>query len=104
MAVLKSKSGGRNPGIPVRGMVMRGTVVSAKARNMAVVLVKWVHPVSKFERLEKKRSKIHVHVPAGVTVSEGDIIEFGECRKISKTKSHVFIRKIEPEGRAGTKG
>lgn len=85
--------------IGVRGMVKRGKVVSAKAKNMAVVEVKWVHPVSKFERLEKKRSKIHVHVPEGIRVTEGDLIEFGECRKISKTKSHIFIRKIAKESK-----
>lgn len=81
--------------ITVRGMIKRGFVVSAKAKNMAVVAVRYVHPISKFERIEKERSKIHVHVPAGMSVVEGDLVEFGECRKISKTKSHVLIRKID---------
>ncbi|HIH19706.1 TPA: 30S ribosomal protein S17 [Candidatus Micrarchaeota archaeon] len=78
----------------VRGLVDRGLVVSAKAKNTAVVVVHFVRPVPKFERVEKRRSKIHVHVPPCESVKDGDYIEFGECRKISKTKSHVFMRKI----------
>ena len=79
----------------VRGLVQSGTVKSTKAKNTAVVVVPFVHKVSRFERVEKRTSKIHVHVPSCENVKEGDSIEFGECRKISKTKSHVFIRKIK---------
>jgi len=76
-------------------MVGRGRVVSAKAKNTAVVEVPFVYRVPKFERLEKRRSKIHVHIPPCESVKEGEQIEFGECRKISKTKSHVFLKKLK---------
>lgn len=78
-----------------RGAVRRGIVVSAKAKNTAVMQIPYVNLVAKFERFEKKKSKIHVHIPPCQTVKEGDFIEVGECRKISKTKSHVFIKKIK---------
>ena len=86
----------------VRGIVDRGFVVSAKAKNTAVVVVPFVRPVPKFERVEKRRSKIHVHIPPCESVKEGDHIEFGECRKISKTKSHVFMRKVGKDDVAAT--
>ena len=78
-----------------RGAVRRGFVVSAKAKYTAVIEIPFVTPARKYERFEKKKSKIHVHVPPCQTVKEGDFIEVGECRKISKTKSHVFLKKIK---------
>ncbi|MBS3070246.1 30S ribosomal protein S17 [Candidatus Micrarchaeota archaeon] len=81
----------------VRGSVKRGFISSAKAKYTAVVVIPSVSTVGKYERLEKRRGKIHVHIPPCESVKEGDLIEFGESRKISKTKSHVFTRKIKEE-------
>ncbi len=77
--------------IPTRGMIFTGKVVSTRAKNTAVVEIDYLRKVSKYERYEKRRSKIHVHIPTGIKVSDGDVIRFAECRKISKTKSHVII-------------
>lgn len=85
----------------VRGSVSKGNVVSAKAKYTAVIVIPSVKPVSKYERLEKRRGKVHIHVPPCESVKEGDLVEFGECRKISKTKSHVFMRKIKEEEKKG---
>ncbi|MEM4255309.1 MAG: 30S ribosomal protein S17 [Candidatus Norongarragalinales archaeon] len=82
----------------VRGSVRTGVVVSAKAKYTAVVVIPSVKPVGKYERLEKRRGKVHIHVPPCESVKEGDFVEFGECRKISKTKSHVFIKKAKQGG------
>ncbi len=79
----------------VRGTVKRGFVTSAKAKYTAVVVIPSVTHVRKYERLEKRRGKIHIHVPPCESVKEGDFVELGECRKISKTKSHVFIKKLK---------
>lgn len=80
--------------IPTRGMIFTGKVVSAKAKNTAVVSTDYLRKVPKFERVEKRRTKTHVHVPTGMDIKEGDIVRYAECRKISKTKSHVVIEKI----------
>ncbi|MGC8851180.1 MAG: 30S ribosomal protein S17, partial [Candidatus Micrarchaeia archaeon] len=50
--------------------------------------------VPKYERFEKRRSRIHVHVPECMNVKEGDRVLIGECRKLSKTKAHVVIKKL----------
>ena len=76
----------------MRGTVFKGRVVSAKSKNTAVIEISRLHRVRKYERLEKRRSKIHVHVPPCMQVKEGEIIEAAECRKISKTKSHVLVK------------
>lgn len=75
--------------ISTRGMIFQGTVVSRKADKTAVVSIDYLRKVPKFERVEKRRTKLHVHVPDGMEVKEGDKVKFVECRKISKTKSHV---------------
>ncbi|MFH1056224.1 MAG: 30S ribosomal protein S17 [Candidatus Micrarchaeota archaeon] len=95
MASCTDKNCPKHGTLSVRGMVGRGKVVSAKAKYTAVVSSPFVKRVSKFERLEKRRSKIHVHIPPCESVKDGDWIEFGECRKISKTKSHVFLKKLK---------
>ncbi len=76
-------------GLKTRGAITQGTVVSTKAAKMAVVEIPYTQPNRKYERLEKRRSKIHAHVPGCMTVHEGDRVQIAECRKISKTKAFV---------------
>ena len=78
--------------LSTRGAVMQGVVVSAKAKRTAVVQVDYTRKVSKYGRLEKRRSKVSVHVPEGMDVKEGNTVEYSECRKISKTKAHVITK------------
>ncbi len=83
--------------LKVRGMVFEGKVVSAKGKKSAVILREYYRKVPKYERLEKRRSKIHVHVPPCMPVVDGEVVRFAECRKISKTKSHVVLKGAEAE-------
>ncbi len=76
----------------VRGATFIGKVVSAKERHSAVVGVDYARKVRKYERLEKRRSKLHVHIPHCMSVKEGDTVEVGECRRLSKTKAHVITK------------
>lgn len=81
-------------GLKVRGFIREAKVVSAKERQSAVVQIDYIRKVPKYERYEKRRSRLHVHVPRCMTVKEGDNVLIGECRKLSKTKSHVIIKKL----------
>jgi len=81
-------------GLKVRGTIAQASVVSAKERKSAIVEIPRVHKVRKYERFEKRHGRIHVHVPECISVKEGDRVEIGECRKLSKTKAHVVIKKI----------
>ncbi|MBI5229159.1 30S ribosomal protein S17 [Candidatus Micrarchaeota archaeon] len=82
----------RHGHLKIRGAVRTGVVVSTKAKKTAVVEIHYLRKVPKFERLEKRKSKIHAHVPDCIKVREGETVRIGECRKISKTKSHVVIK------------
>lgn len=75
-----------------RGASFEGVVTSVKAKKTAVVERRFTRKVQKYERFEKRRSKIHAHVPDCIVVKEGDRVQIEECRKISKTKAHVVTK------------
>ena len=57
--------------------------------------VEWerVQHIPKYERYEKKRSKIKAHNPKCINAAEGDIVKVMECRPLSKTKNFVIVEK-----------
>jgi len=77
--------------ISLRGRVFEGTVVRAKIPRMALVEWGWKRHVPKYERYEKKRTKVIVHNPPCMNVEVGDCVKIMETRKISKTKNFVII-------------
>jgi small subunit ribosomal protein S17 len=79
--------------LPVRGQILEGTVVSDKAPKTVVVLRSYLKKNPKYERYEKRRSKIHAHNPPCINAKVGDVVKIAECRPLSKTKSFVVIEK-----------
>ncbi|MFH1133153.1 MAG: 30S ribosomal protein S17 [Nanoarchaeota archaeon] len=82
--------------IKLRGRVFTGTVVKAKAAKTAVVSWGRRHLIKKYERFEKRRTKLSVHNE--LNAKEGDIVEIAECRPLSKTK-HFMITKVVGQDR-----
>ncbi|MDY6966355.1 MAG: 30S ribosomal protein S17 [Halobacteriota archaeon] len=81
--------------LPVRGIVLEGTVVSDRMQNTVVVQKEYLKLIRKYERYEKRRSKIHAHNPPCIDAKNGDRVKIAECRPLSKTKSFVVIEKYE---------
>ncbi len=81
--------------ISVRGKTFTGIVVSAKMHK--TVLVEWERRVAipKYERFEKRRSKVAAHNPDEINAQEGDIVKIQETKPISKTKNFVVIEIIK---------
>ena len=77
--------------LPVRGQILRGIVVKAKAQKTVVVRIDKMKYDSKYERYARSSSKINAHSPSSVGASEGDLVTLMECRPLSKTKSFVVI-------------
>ena len=77
--------------ISIRGKTFTGKVVSAKMHK--TVVVEWERRVliPKFERYEKRRSKISAHNPESINAKEGDIVKIQETRPISKTKNFIVV-------------
>ena len=80
--------------LPVRGQVFTGSVVSSKMSATLVVKRTFEKLVTKYERYEKRQSKLHAHNPPCIDAKEGDIVKVAECRPLSKTKKFVVIEVV----------
>ena len=81
-------------GLKLRGRIFTGTVKSAKMRRTAVFELKRRHYLKKYERYEKRITRLKVHNPDCMAAEKGDIVRIRECRPISKTKKFVIIEKV----------
>lgn len=79
----------------VRGKIFEGIVVSTKMPKTVTVERTIVHYVSKYQRYKKNRARVKAHVPEGMKVSDGDKVQIGETRKISKTKNFVVMQVLK---------
>ena len=77
--------------LPVRGQVITGKVVSDKMAGSVVIRRDYLHFVKKYQRYEKRSSKIHAHNPPCLHARVGDTVSIAECRPLSKTKTFVVI-------------
>tara|TARA_Y100000034_G_scaffold125041_1_gene174074 strand:+ start:35 stop:445 length:411 start_codon:yes stop_codon:yes gene_type:complete len=80
--------------LKVKEVFLVGTVTSSKMPKSATIVIPRTHFIPKFERNEKRRTKIKVHNPTCINIKEGDIVKLAACRPISKTKNFVIIKKI----------
>jgi len=80
--------------IKIRGKLLEGIVVSAKASKTVTVMREYVIYVPKYERYMRRRSKIKAHLPDCIEVKEGDKVLIGETRPLSKTKHFVVLTKL----------
>ena len=77
--------------IGVRGRIFTGTVISDKmAKSVTVAWTRKLH-VPKYERYEKKKSKVSAHNPECINAKKGDVVRIAETRPLSKTKHFVVI-------------
>ncbi len=79
----------------LRGRIFKGIVVSAKAAKTAVVKWDYVRFIKKYERYERKHSRIVAYNPECISAKKGETVRIAECRPLSKTKSFVVIEKIK---------
>ncbi|MEM7826676.1 MAG: 30S ribosomal protein S17 [Candidatus Aenigmatarchaeota archaeon] len=79
--------------LSVRGQIFVGRV---KSRREKTVTVEWdyLHKVPKYERYERRRTRVYAHLPPCIDLKEGDKVRIAECRPVSKTKKFVVIEKV----------
>jgi small subunit ribosomal protein S17 len=83
--------------LKVRGRLLSGKVVSTSGRSFVVVQMDHLHKVGKYNRVERRRSRLSAHLPGCIQPSEGDTVQIAECRPLSKTISFVVV---EARGRS----
>jgi small subunit ribosomal protein S17 len=80
--------------LKIRGRVFKGRVVSTGPINTAVIVWDYYKYISKYERYERRKTKISAHNPSCVSAHVGDTVKIGECRPLSKSKSFVVFEKV----------
>ncbi|MBW2968502.1 30S ribosomal protein S17 [Candidatus Woesearchaeota archaeon] len=80
--------------LSLHGRSFTGTVISTKMQKTAVIEWEFKRFVPKFERYEKRKSKIKAHNADCLKIKKGDIVEIKECRPLSKTKHFIIIKKL----------
>ena len=77
----------------LHGRRLSGTVSSARMRRTANIIIERMEHSAKYERFERRRSKLKAHNPECLAAKEGDKVDVVECRPLSKTKHFVIVRK-----------
>lgn len=78
--------------LSLRGKVLEGVVVGDKMQKTVTVAFERMRKVRKYERYERRTSKLHAHNPPCIGAREGDKVKVMECRRLSKTKSFVVVQ------------
>ena len=77
--------------LPVRGRVFEGVVRSSKAPMTIVVEWGYHKKNFKYQRYERRKSRVTAHRPPCMKPKDGDMVVIAECRPISKTKTFVMV-------------
>ena len=78
----------------IRGRVFRGKVVSTKPSNTAIVQWDYYNFIQKYERYERRKTRIAAHNPRCISAKVGDMVNIGECRPLSKSKAFVIFERL----------
>jgi len=80
--------------LKVRGRTFTGSII--KAGMHRTVTVEWERPfyIPKYERYEKRRTRIKAHNPDCMAAKVGDKVMIAESRPISKTKNFVVVEVV----------
>lgn len=81
--------------IKVRGRILKGIVISTKMHDTIVIQRDFDFYVPKYERYERRHSRVSAHCPSCIEVEEGDEVQICETRRISKTVSFVVVEKTK---------
>lgn len=76
-----------------RGRILEGLVVSDKMERSARIRIDYTRYIPKYERYERRHSKIVAHNPPCIDAKAGDKVKIAECRPLSKTKAFVILEK-----------
>jgi len=85
----------KQPRIGTRGRSFVGRVISDKMQK--TVTVQWERKfyIPKYERHEKRLSKVKARNPDNINAKKGDLVRIAECRPLSKTVHFIVMEKIK---------
>jgi small subunit ribosomal protein S17 len=74
---------------------MRGRIVSL-GKAFVVIQREYLLKLKKYGRYQRRRSRLHAHLPPCLYAREGDFATIAECRPLSKTISFVLVESRRP--------
>lgn len=80
-----------------RGKMFTGTIIATKMQKTATIEFIRQRYIPKYERYEKRRTRIKAHNPECINAKEGDVVKISECKHLSKTKNFVVIENLGQE-------
>ena len=80
--------------LSLRGQSFSGMVISTDVHRSATVEWERRFYLQKYERYEKRRSRVSAHNPSCINAKQGDLVTIYGCRPLSKTKHFVIVEKI----------
>jgi small subunit ribosomal protein S17 len=81
--------------VKLRGRVFEGTVTRKLSGRVAIEFER-ILSVPKFERYEKRKTRLHARLPACLNNIEiGDLIQIAECRPLSKIIHFIVVKRIK---------
>ena len=83
--------------LKTRGRIFKGTVNSSKPSETSVITLDYFNYIKKYERYERKSTRICVHNPSCISAKKGDVVRVMECRPLSKSKRFVIVEKLGKE-------
>ncbi|MBI2148102.1 30S ribosomal protein S17 [Candidatus Woesearchaeota archaeon] len=81
-------------GLKIRGREFVGVVTRTNSQKTAVIEWEKLHYLPKYQRYEKRYSKLQVHNPLCMNIKVGDKVRIVETRPISKTKNFVIVERL----------
>lgn len=87
-----SQQAGKVDGYSTRGKTFTGKVIADKMSRTVVVEWERKHFVSKYQRYEKRRTKVKAHNPEDINAKTGDLVTIAQTRPISKTKNFIVVK------------
>ncbi len=73
---------------------IQGVVASDKGDKTIKVVVNYQMKHEKYGKYLKRRTVLHAHDEKN-EAREGDLVEIGECRPLSRTKHHRLLRIVQ---------
>ena len=80
--------------IKVHGRIFVGTVIKPVFHKTVTIEFERRVLIPKYERYEKRRTRVKAHVPEGLDIKQGDLLKIGETRPLSKTKNFIALEVV----------
>jgi len=80
--------------LAIRGKVFTGTVRSDKSHNTAIIEWGFNKFIKKYERYERRKSRVTAHNPPCIHAKENELVVIAECRPLTATKRFTVVGRL----------